>query len=195
MLVEQSIEKMERVQAALDFTKMHKVPTPLMNEVLRWTRFCHQHTAVDLRNKSFLDTLPMELKRKIVTNIFGESLSKVPLFRLLQAEDESFLVEVSCLCLQIYINPRVTPDCDPDTTIMRIPVMRIRIAILFDLAYMMMGTTLGKYTSRTHHTLTLHSLRTNPKPLTNPPSHPPSHLHPRAFAHRSSYIQPCHPYL
>ena len=102
MLVEQTIEKMERVQAALDFTKMHKVPTPLMNEVLRWTRFCHQHTAVDLKNKTFLDTLPMELKRKIVTNIFGEPLSKVPLFELLQAEDESFLVEVSCLCLQIY---------------------------------------------------------------------------------------------
>ena len=36
----------------------------------------------------------MTLKRKVVVSIFGETLKKVPLFGLLQAEDETFLLEV-----------------------------------------------------------------------------------------------------
>jgi len=90
----EELEKMDRVQAALDFSHAHKVPKYLMNQVLKWTRFHHDHSSGDLRKKDFLDHLPMSLKRSLVTVIFGEALSKVPLFALLHSQDESFLAEV-----------------------------------------------------------------------------------------------------
>jgi hypothetical protein len=91
---EDEIEKMERVQAALDFSRTHQVPRNIMSEVLRWTRFRHRHSSGDLKKKDFLDSLPMTLKRKLVLVIFGDALQKIPLFRLLSLQDETFLVEV-----------------------------------------------------------------------------------------------------
>jgi len=88
------LSKMENVQGALDFMHGHDVPRWLNNEVLRYTRFRHEHSSGAEKKKEFLDNLPMNLQRELVTVIFGDVLKKIPLFMLLHEENHSFLMEV-----------------------------------------------------------------------------------------------------
>ena len=91
----EELTKMESVQAAVDFMAGHDVPFSLNNEVLRWTRFHHAHSTSNVKKKDFLDRLPKNLQAELVTIVFGDVLTKVPLFDMLQEEDHSFLMEVS----------------------------------------------------------------------------------------------------
>lgn len=89
-----TVQKLERVQTAVDFLTEHSVPPNLRTKVLRWTRFFHAEGSDNTRAKNFMDQLPSGLQADLVSHIFGKVVRHVPLFDHLNEADPSFLMEL-----------------------------------------------------------------------------------------------------
>ena len=89
-----NMQKLERVQTAVDFLTEHSVPPNLRTKVLRWTRFFHAEGSDNARTKYFMDQLPSSLQSDLVSHIFGKVVRHVPLFDHLNEADPTFLMEI-----------------------------------------------------------------------------------------------------
>ena len=71
------VEKLERVQQAVDFMSDYNIPIALHTDVLRWVRFYHGHQAQNVKKKDLLAQLPGAIQRQMVSCIFGEVCLRV----------------------------------------------------------------------------------------------------------------------
>jgi len=66
------LEKLAKVQHAVDFMCDFDVPNDVQMQVLQWTRFAHDHQSHNVKRKDLLQQLPPNIQRELVSAIYGE---------------------------------------------------------------------------------------------------------------------------
>ena len=76
-------EKLLRVSAAVDFLNENEVPRVLRQQIVNWERFYMEHGTSHLQTKNMIHRLPNTLQGDLVTHLYSDIISKVPVFEFL----------------------------------------------------------------------------------------------------------------
>jgi len=83
----QESQKNEILQDTIKFLHDSECPKTLRMQIIRWARFNEEHSVAAARTKKIIKKLPSDLRKGLVLHLYGNEVSKVPIFAFLTMKE------------------------------------------------------------------------------------------------------------